>query len=258
MVARETRISEALEGLGVSRLTRPDTAAKLAQLSEILETEGVRRGLLSARDTSRIISRHILECAALQSWLPLAGRVIDVGSGAGLPGLVLAAMRSDPVVLVEAAARRAAFLRDVSYELGLRTEVVSERAEVAAQGPWRETADAVVARALARVPVALELTLPLARVGGLGALLVGSDDAARAGGLMRSTPTSASRGVGPFPASVAAAELGGEEPAVHGFEVPGAEERRWVMIVRKIRPTPDQYPRSAQARKRRPLGGDVA
>jgi hypothetical protein len=99
----------------------------------------------------------------------------------------------------------------------------------------------------------------LAEVGGLGALLIGSDDAARAAhvGALRLNEASEDPQV-PAPAVSAVLELGGAEPEVHGFEVPGAKERRWVMIVRKVRTTPDLYPRSVQARRRRPLGGDVA
>lgn len=252
MVARETRIAEALARMGVPHIDTGPTVERLDRITALLETAGVERGLVSARDTTRILTRHVLECAGLQSWLPQYGQVVDVGSGAGLPGLVLAALRSEPVILIEAASRRAAFLREVSEELGLHARVVNGRAEVVARGELRGRSPAVVARALARPPTALELTLPFAAVGGLVALLVGSDDAARARGIGSSAP-GAGMGV-----AEAAEELGGGSPEAHGFEVPGAEERRWVMIVRKLRPTPDRYPRTAQAMKRRPLGGGVA
>lgn len=258
MVARETRIAEGLGELGLGKVATPARVSKLLRLLELLETQGVSRGFVSARDTDRLLSRHVLECAALQLWLPPSGVVVDVGSGAGLPGLVLATLRKDKVVLVEATARRATFLREASYELGLATEIVAERAEVVGRGDRRESAPAVVARALARIPVALELTLPLAEIGGMAAILIGSDDAARSIGLGAPSLGGSEKHIEGLGSSAAAEELGGGPPEVHGFEVPGAEERRWVMIVRKLRRTPDRYPRSAQALKRSPLGGSVA
>lgn len=258
MVARETEISEGLAQLGLAQSGDPAVVTKLARLADLLESEGVRRGLVSARDSRRMLSRHILECAALQLWLPPTGRVADVGSGAGLPGLVLGVLREDSV-LIEPMARRASFLREMVHELELATEVVADRAEVVARGPSRAGFTSVVARAVARPPVALELTLPLVEVGGIAALLIGSEDAVPS---VREGPGSGEGAPdAPDPlsaAAVAVRELGGGPPEVRGFEVPGAKERRWVMIVRKLRPTPDLYPRSAQALRRRPLGTDVA
>lgn len=252
MVARETVLAKGLELLGVSA----DAAAieRLSRLAQMLETEGMERGYLARGEQTKILPRHILESAALQRWLPGSGRLLDVGSGAGLPGLVLACLRSDPVTLIEPMAKRAAFLRVAIHELDLTASVLVERAESIGQGEHRESAPAVCSRALADVPVALELMLPLVCSGGVAAILIGERDVPPSLRLDAPMDARAAPSQGRSPADVAADELGGGPPAFHGFEVPGLEERRWVMIVRKIRRAPDRFPRSMQAIRRSPLG----
>ena len=99
--------------------------------AERLATDGVTRGLIGPREASRIWDRHLLNCAVLTDLLPEGADVCDVGSGAGLPGLVLAIRRADlRVTLVEPLLRRTAFLAEVVQELGLdNVEVLRHRAE---------------------------------------------------------------------------------------------------------------------------------
>jgi 16S rRNA (guanine527-N7)-methyltransferase len=92
--------------------------------------------------------------------------VVDVGSGNGSPGIPLALDYGRPVTLLEAASRKAVFLRQVVAELGIESPVVAERSEQYARAAGRDRFDLVLARALAPPPVALELCLPLARTGG--------------------------------------------------------------------------------------------
>jgi 16S rRNA (guanine527-N7)-methyltransferase len=102
--------------------------------------------------------------------------VVDVGSGNGSPGIPLAIDYGRPVTLLEAAARKAAFLRQVVAELGIDAAVVAERSEQYARAAGRDRFDLVLARALAPPPVALELCLPLARAGGRVVLWTGEID----------------------------------------------------------------------------------
>ena len=102
--------------------------------------------------------------------------VVDVGSGNGSPGIPLAIEYGRPVTLVEAASRKAAFLRRVVAELGIEAPVVAERSEHYARAAGRDRFDLVLARALAPPPVALELCLPLARAGGRVVLWTGEID----------------------------------------------------------------------------------
>jgi len=102
--------------------------------------------------------------------------VVDVGSGNGSPGIPLAIDYGRPVTLLEAASRKAAFLRRVVAELGIEAAVVAERSEHYARAAGRDRFDLVLARALAPPPVALELCLPLARAGGRVVLWTGDVD----------------------------------------------------------------------------------
>ena len=102
--------------------------------------------------------------------------VVDVGSGNGSPGIPLAIDYGGPVTLLEAASRKAAFLRELVAELGIEAPVVAERSELYARGGGRDRFDLVLARALAPPPVALELCLPLARAGGRVLLWTGQID----------------------------------------------------------------------------------
>jgi 16S rRNA (guanine527-N7)-methyltransferase len=146
--------------------------------AELLTGPGVERGLLGPRETARIWDRHLLNCAVLTDLIEPAARVIDVGSGAGLPGVVLAIRRPDlQVVLLEPLQRRADFLRETCAALALvNVEVLRARAEdVPAELP---RADVVTARAVAPLDRLVGWCLPLLRPGGRLLALKG-DQAAR-------------------------------------------------------------------------------
>lgn len=151
------------------------------QYAELLATDGVIRGLIGPREAPRIWDRHVLNCAAMAEFIPLDSSVIDVGSGAGLPGIVLAIARPDlTVVLIEPLARRTVFLDEVVEQLSLsdRVTVVRARAEEAAKAkamfhvkqsgtPFHvKHADVVTARAVAPLDRLVGWCLPLTKVGG--------------------------------------------------------------------------------------------
>lgn len=158
-----------------------------------------------------------------------AARVIDVGSGNGVPGVVIAVMRPDLLVtLAEADQRKVGFLHHVAGRLQLtNVSVLPGRAEQAAhRHSWRGHFDLAVSRATAPPPVLCELTLPFVAVDGSLCALVSDAHAA-----VREAARSA-------------ALLGGGEPAAFGDHV---------LTVRKLRPTDDRFPRSAGAMRRHPL-----
>lgn len=149
----------------------------LPVFAEILATRGVERGLIGPREVPRLWSRHLVNCAVVaqeaEGDLPQGCTVADVGSGAGLPGLVWALVRPDlQVTLIEPLLRRATFLSEVVDELSLsdRVSVLRARAEDVAPAEF----DVVTARAVARLPQLLMWTLPLAHVGGVVLALKGS------------------------------------------------------------------------------------
>lgn len=141
-----------------------DTARRYA---EALAAAGVERGLLGPREAERLWERHLLNSAAVGELLGPGERVVDIGSGAGLPGIPLAIARPDlEVVLLEPLLRRSEFLTEVVGELGLAVEVVRGRAEE----PWVRDRfggrDAAVSRAVAALDKLTKWSMPLLRPGG--------------------------------------------------------------------------------------------
>jgi 16S rRNA (guanine(527)-N(7))-methyltransferase RsmG len=126
---------------------------------------GVERGVVGPAEAERIWDRHLLNCAAIAHLVPARAQVVDVGSGAGLPGIVLAMLLpSASVTLVEAMARRVSFLEECVADLGLaNVEVVRARAEDLA---GQLAADVVTARAVAPLDKLAGLCLALVRPGG--------------------------------------------------------------------------------------------
>ena len=159
-------------GPNVPRGTNPTKAQEqalclafpqLAQYAQILGQEAVLQGLLGPREIDRIWDRHILNCAALNELIPQAKSIIDIGSGAGLQGIVLAIMNpSTHVILVEPMQRRTDFLNDVKKQLNLENvEIIRGRAE-----NQKIQAQVVTSRAVAPLNKLLAWSLPLVEKGG--------------------------------------------------------------------------------------------
>lgn len=162
------------EGSLVVPAPPPTVRATFGPLTDGLEAyaaalagDGVVRGLIGPREVPRLWERHILNCAVLADGIPADSRVADVGSGAGLPGIVLALVRADlRVVLVESLLRRCEFLTEVVARLGLGNVTVRrDRAEDCVD--LRGGFDVVVARAVAPLVRLVPAVLPLLRPGGV-------------------------------------------------------------------------------------------
>ena len=140
--------------------------------ADLLCTVGVDRGLIGPREPARIWRRHLLNSAQLADFVPRGAQVVDVGAGAGLPGIPLLLARPDlSMTLVEPMLRRVTFLMEVRDALGLaELQVLRARAEEVAAA----SADVVVARAVAPLPRLLAMTLPLLRSGGTLLAMKGS------------------------------------------------------------------------------------
>ncbi len=135
--------------------------------ADLLAGPGVDRGLIGPREVDRLWERHILNSAALTELIEADATVVDVGSGAGLPGIPLAIARPDlAVTLVEPMLRRSEFLTEAITALGLDTAVVRARAEEPAAQAACGGADVVTSRAVADLLKLTRWCLPLVRPGG--------------------------------------------------------------------------------------------
>ena len=203
-----------------------------------------RANLVSASalaDAERVLFLDSLALVpVLRREQPPTARLIDVGSGAGFPGLVLKLLLPElDVVLLEATRKKASFLTWMAEQLGLeRVQVRAERAEEAGRdGDLRESFDVVTARALGPLPVVLELALPFCRTGGT---------------LLAPRGASVAAGEAAACASVAAG-LGGRIAGVERPAVEGVAERTAIVVVNKTGATPPRFPRRTGMPAKRPL-----
>jgi 16S rRNA (guanine527-N7)-methyltransferase len=208
---------------------------------ELLEWSS-KFNLTSIRDPEGVRTKHFLDsfsCALAWKENP-PRRMVDVGTGAGLPGIPLKilypAMR---LTLVESVGKKANFCRHAVEALKLDgVEVLSVRAEELGQNPsHREAYEWAVARAVANLPVLAEYLLPLVQVGGTMLAQKGE-----------SGPAEAQR------AEKAFHLLGGEVRQLIPVTLPGVVEQRYLVVVDKVAATPPQYPRTPGIPTKRPLG----
>lgn len=149
-----------------------DRLAVVRRYAVDLAERGVELGLIGPLEPARIWTRHVLNSGLLAAFLPERASVADVGSGAGLPGLVLAAARPDlDVVLIEPMERRTAWLREEAAALDLGNVTVARARADEYRGP---RVDVVTARAVGALSGLLPITVPIARPGGRLALLKGA------------------------------------------------------------------------------------
>lgn len=195
--------------------------------------------LTTITDERGIVTRHFLDslrCA--RSWGAAPQSLVDIGAGAGFPGLPLKILRPElRLTLVESIAKKAAFLRHMVNTLGLTdVEIIIARAEAAGRDQaQRERYDVVVARAVAELRVLAEYCLPLCRIGGRFLAPKGAQIEDELQGALP-----------------AIAQLGGRLVAIEPVELPELEPRTLV-VIEKIAATPPQYPRAPGVPAKRPL-----
>ena len=181
---------------------------------------------------------HFLDCAALLEAADLSGRtLIDVGTGAGFPGLALKIARPElSLVLLDSLDKRVGFLRGVCDRLGLAdVTCVHARAEEA-PAEYRAAFDCAVSRAVARLNVLCELCLPFVRVGGAFLAMKGPEHADELEEARRAIRL-----------------LGGELESENDYTIPGTEIVHSVIVIRKLAETPKNYPRRWAQIKKQPL-----
>jgi len=229
---------------GAEALAMPLSEVALAGLRAHLElvlAHNARAGLTAITDPAGMAIKHYLDSLAclLAREITPGEHVADVGPGGGFPGMVLAIARPESrYTLIEASARRAAFLSLAAKELGLsQVEVLPTRAEEAGGRPdLRAHCDLAVSRAVARLPTLLEYVLPLVRVGGEALAMKGPEAADEIAASAR-----------------ALAILGGRVAAVRELSLPEGKGQRALVLIEKTALTPARYPRRAGTPARRPL-----
>ena len=165
--------------------------------------------------------------------------IIDIGTGAGFPGVPLKILLSQPrLVLIEPTTKKTAFLRHIIDKLELENiEILNSRAEEAAHlSPYREQFALVLSRAVASLPELVELTLPFCRIGGRFIAQKKGDIDEEVNG-----------------AKKAIATLGGKLNRIKKIELDEFDDARYLVIIDKIHPTPNKYPRRPGMPKRRPI-----
>ena len=205
----------------------PEASGTLVKYAELLLRRNEDMNLTGADSKEKIVSRHILDSLALARLLPETGTVVDVGSGAGFPGLPLAiALPGLTVTLLDAREKRVDFLREAAETLGVKNVrcVYGRAEELALEEPWRDCFDAALSRAVARMAMLTELCLPLVKPGGtfyaMKAAACGDEVAEAASAIEK---------LGGAPASLISYIAGGVERAI-------------VAVDKRI-PTPEGFPR---------------
>ena len=192
--------------------------------------------ITGAEDTARL---HFLDSLALLGFTDFAdARVIDVGSGAGFPGVPLKlAIPSIELTLLDATKKRVTFLSDLCAALGIAAACIHARAEESAYSPgMRERFDIAASRAVARLNVLCELCLPFVRTGGVFLAMKGVDSAEELD-----------------KARSAIQILGAELGDIADYTIPGTDIAHRIISIHKIAPTPETYPRRFAKMQKSPL-----
>jgi 16S rRNA (guanine527-N7)-methyltransferase len=204
----------------------------------------LRFNLTAITDRDGVLVRHFLDSLSCLKALPLTelsagARVLDLGTGAGFPGIPLKIVCPGMnLTLVEATGKKVSFLRHLIEALALSgVEIIHERAEALGQDPThRENYDWVLARAVAEMPTLAEYTLPLARVGGNVLAQKGESAAAEV-----------------HRAESAISTFGGRVRRLVPVELHGLAETRYLVLLDKVAATPSKYPRRPGIPSKRPL-----
>ena len=232
----EEIIRQGLVDMGIE--ASEEAVRGMAAYGALLLEKNRTTNLTAIRDPEGVARLHFLDCAALVKTADFSGkRVIDVGSGAGFPGVPLKLLRPDmELTTVDSVGKKAEFVREACGALGIEAECLWGRVE---ELPGlRESFDIALSRAVAELDVLAELCLPQVKPGGLFIAMKGpdcADEVSRAGFAVRA--------------------MGGRLRDIVRYAVPGTDATHAAVVMEKIKPTPPQYPRRYAQIKKKPLRG---
>lgn len=231
----KNRLEAKCAALGIA-LTGPMLDA-LDQYAEILVEYNQKVNLTAITDPEGIEDKHFADSLLLANLPETAGKLVDVGTGAGFPGVVAKIFKPElQLTLMEPTGKRMEFLKYVCAQLGLSgVEFAKERAEEAARKVWREQFDVATARGVAALPMLSEYCLPLVKVGGVFLAMKGpgaAEELAESGAALK--------------------KLGGKGSGVAEFHLPGGDVRN-IIRIKKISQTPPVYPRNGGKIAKSPL-----
>ncbi len=217
-----------------------DLSNKLQVYAELLKDWNEKINLTAITDDEGIAIKHFLDCLLVCKYADFKSgqKIIDVGTGAGFPGLVIAAACPDvQVTLLDSTGKKLNVVRDIAEKMGVsNVEIVHMRAEDAGKKPeYREKYDFATARAVAELRVLLEYTLPFVKVGGQFLSLKGASALEEIDG-----------------ASVSLKTLGGKIQGTNEFSLPGGDKRA-IINVKKISHIPPKFPRVSAQIAKKPL-----
>ena len=235
----EARISAGLAALGLT--PPPGAAGQLARYGSLLLEQNRVMNLTAITEPDQVADLHFLDCAALLTMgYDFKGKsLIDVGTGAGFPGLPLKILEPTlNVTLLDSLGKRVTWLESVGAALGLEgVTCLHARAEEGSHDPaLRESFDFAVSRAVAALPLLCELCLPYVKVGGFFLAMKSVDSAAEVEGAGR-----------------AVSKLGGRLLPAADYAIPGAGVVHRVIGIEKIAPTPGNFPRRWANMQKKPL-----
>lgn len=213
---------------------------QLEKYFELLVEWNEKINLTAITDAEGVAIKHFADSLTLFNYVdvPENSRVIDVGTGAGFPGIVLKIARPDiELTLLDSLNKRLVFLDNILTEIGLSAQLIHSRAEDGGQNiDLRESYDFVVSRAVAQLNVLSEYCLPYARLGGSFVALKGPDADNEISNAKRAVQI-----------------LGGKIKNTYKFSLPNKGGERSIIVIEKNQPTPDKYPRNSGKIKAKPL-----
>ena len=216
-----------------------ENANKFYNYMNLLQEWNEKINLTAITAPKEVILKHFVDSITINKYIEDKKIIMDIGTGAGFPGIPLKIINKDKeIILVDSLNKRINFLKEVSKKLNLeKIECIHARAEeLAANSNYREKSDIVTSRAVARLATLIEYMLPFVKIGGKCICMKGAN--------IEEELKEAKKAID---------ILGGEVESVEKFYLPDTDMERNVVVIKKVKNTPKQYPRKAGMPSKQPI-----